>query len=119
MSDVVEVFLPLDSADEPLAPRLARALGWDAAVVGPWRLLRRSLDARKGRPLGYRLRVAVARAGQALPDEATLPRAPLSWPASVPRPRVVIVGSGPAGAWAALRLLEAGVASTIVELGKP
>src|SRR5207245_9341971 len=29
------------------------------------------------------------------------------------------IGSGPAGSWAALRLLEAGVPSTILELGKP
>jgi uncharacterized FAD-dependent dehydrogenase len=32
---------------------------------------------------------------------------------------VVIVGSGPAGSWAALRLAEAGVPSTILERGKP
>ena len=31
----------------------------------------------------------------------------------------MIVGSGPAGAWAALRLAEAGVAATIIERGKP
>jgi uncharacterized FAD-dependent dehydrogenase len=32
---------------------------------------------------------------------------------------VVVVGAGPAGTWAALRLAEAGVLSQIVELGKP
>jgi uncharacterized FAD-dependent dehydrogenase len=32
---------------------------------------------------------------------------------------VIIVGSGPAGAWAALRLAEAGVPSTVLEQGKP
>jgi uncharacterized FAD-dependent dehydrogenase len=31
---------------------------------------------------------------------------------------VVIVGSGPAGSWAALRLAEAGVVSTVIERGK-
>jgi len=31
----------------------------------------------------------------------------------------VVVGSGPAGSWAALRLAEAGVAATVLEQGKP
>ncbi|HEY2900653.1 MAG TPA: FAD-binding protein [Polyangia bacterium] len=119
MPELVEVFLPLDAADDPLEPRLARALGWAPDAVGPWRLLRRSLDARKGRPLGFRLRVAVARAGQPLIDQPAPQRPALGWPSSVAKPRVTIVGSGPAGSWAALRLLEAGVPSTIVELGKP
>ena len=119
MSELIDVFLPLDAADEPLEPRLERALGWPSGALGRWRLLRRSLDARKGRPLGYRLRVDVARAGQSLSDHAPVRRAPLSWPASVPKPRVVVVGAGPTGSWAALRLLESGVTSTVVELGKP
>lgn len=37
----------------------------------------------------------------------------------VKRPRVVIIGSGPAGLFAALRLLAHGVPSTILERGKP
>ena len=119
MPDLVDLFVPLDAADEPLGPRLERALGWAAGDAGAWRIARRSLDARKGRPLGYRLRVAVARAGESLPAAAVARRPPPAWPASVPRPRVAIVGSGPAGSWAALRLLEAGVPSTILELGKP
>ena len=36
-----------------------------------------------------------------------------------PAPRVVIIGSGPAGTFAALRLAEAGVPATILERGKP
>jgi uncharacterized FAD-dependent dehydrogenase len=119
MSDIIDLFLPLEAVDEPIEPRLARALGWAAPSVGPWRLIRRSLDARKGRPLGYRLRVAVARAGQTLAPVEISARQRPSWPAGTPVPRVVIVGAGPAGSWAALRLIEAGVPSTIVELGKP
>ncbi len=47
-------------------------------------------------------------------------RAPPSrWPAGRPPPRVVVIGSGPAGTWAALRLAEAGVPATILEQGKP
>ncbi|MEA2698747.1 MAG: uncharacterized protein QOI66_3018 [Myxococcales bacterium] len=119
MSELVELFLPIDAADEPLEPRLERALGWSAGSIGEWRLVRRSLDARKGRPLGYRLRAAVARVGEVLEDGTIARRPVASWATGVSLPRVVIVGSGPAGSWAALRLVEAGVTSTIVELGKP
>src|SRR5581483_6419930 len=83
--------------------------------------VRRSLDARKKHAIGYRLRVEVARRGEALasarPDESSVPAA--RWPAGRPPPRVVVVGAGPAGTWAALRLVEAGVTPVIVELGKP
>ena len=56
--------------------------------------------------------------GEALspaPAATPLPR----WPAGRAAPRVVVVGAGPAGSWAALRLAEAGVPVTIVEQGKP
>jgi uncharacterized FAD-dependent dehydrogenase len=69
------------------------------------------------------LRVEAARAGQAPAGETRVPdaaaQAPLRWPTGRPIPRVAIVGAGPAGSWAALRLAEAGVPSTILELGKP
>jgi uncharacterized FAD-dependent dehydrogenase len=117
MSEIVEVFVPLEALDEPLAAVAGRALGKRADALGPVRLLRRSLDARKDRPLGYRLRLEVGRPGEILP--APEPPPPRRWPAGVTPPRVVIVGSGPAGTWAALRLAEAGVRATILERGKP
>src|SRR6478609_7280481 len=118
MPETVDLFVPLAELDEPLAPRVEQALGWHRGQAGALRVLRRSLDARKGRPLGQRLRVLVARQGEALsaaPATAPLPR----WPAGRAAPRVVVVGAGPAGSWAALRLAEAGVPVTIVEQGKP
>jgi uncharacterized FAD-dependent dehydrogenase len=118
MAETVDLFVPLAEVDEPLAPRLERALGWPRGQAGPLRVLRRSLDARKGRPLGQRLRVLVARQGETLAPEAA-PAAPKRWPSGRPPPKVVVVGSGPAGSWAALRLAEAGVPVTIVEQGKP
>jgi uncharacterized FAD-dependent dehydrogenase len=64
------------------------------------------------------VRVRAARAGE--PDGPWSPPRPApAWPAGKPAPRVVVVGSGPAGTWAALRLAEAGVAPTILEQGKP
>ncbi len=129
--EVVEIFVPLDEggahdanggeAAAALASRAEQALGWARGAAGDVRVVRRSLDARKKHAIGYRLRLEVARQGETLSRadadelEAPLPR----WPAGRPPPRVVVVGAGPAGTWAALRLAEAGVPPTIVELGKP
>jgi uncharacterized FAD-dependent dehydrogenase len=113
MSRTLDVFVPLEQRDAPIDEIAAAALGCEVASVGPVRLLRRSLDARKGRPFGYNLKLEVG------PDDAAAPADEPRWPAGRPAPRAVIVGSGPAGAWAALRLAEAGVRATIVERGKP
>ena len=85
-----------------------------------FRVLRRSLDARKGASawLSHAGRGGETQVRDLAPSPGRAPARP-SWPVAVPLPRVVIVGSGPAGAWAALRLAEAGVASTILERGKP
>jgi len=119
MAETVDLFVPLAELDDPLGPRLERALGWARGQAGGLRVLRRSLDARKGRALGQRLRVLVARQGEALTPAAAPAPPPQRWPAGRAAPRVVVVGSGPAGSWAALRLAEAGVPVTIVEQGKP
>jgi len=101
-----------------LKVQVARVLGWAETDIGEFRVVRRSLDARKERRLGYRMRVEIARAGESVVPFPSRSQRP-SWPVAVKIPRVVIVGSGPAGAWAALRLAEAGVTSIILERGKP
>jgi len=122
----IELFVPLDElaagGDSPARLlRLAeRTLGRASGSLGAVRVLRRSLDARKNRPLGYRLRCLVGPEGVALDALADGEARPaVRWPAGRPVPRVVIVGSGPAGTWAALRLAEAGIPATILERGKP
>jgi uncharacterized FAD-dependent dehydrogenase len=109
-----ELFLDLDAREEDLDLRAtaAAALALDAAEVGGVRVVRRSLDARKGRRIGFALLV-----------EVTLGGAPAARPRRRPPlcargERVVVVGAGPAGTFAALRLAEAGATVTIVELGK-
>jgi uncharacterized FAD-dependent dehydrogenase len=117
MAELVDIFVPLEEEDAPLGPAVERALGWARGSAGAVTVLRRSLDARKGRPLGYRLRVRAARAGER--DEASPAAIVRSrWPAGKVPPRVVVIGAGPAGTWAALRLAEGGVAATILEQGK-
>jgi uncharacterized FAD-dependent dehydrogenase len=119
MAEIVDLFVALGDAT-PLPTLLARALGRNAAGLANLRVLRRSLDARKGRPLGHNLRIALGQPGEVIEgdavDRAAAPA--LAWPAGRPKPRVVIIGSGPAGAFAALRLAQAGVPSTVLERGK-
>jgi uncharacterized FAD-dependent dehydrogenase len=117
VSETVDIFVPLDDADQPLEPAVERALGWARGSAGAVRVLRRSLDARKGRPMGYRVRAEATRAGDPPPAPEPAPPRP-RWSAGRPIPRVVVVGAGPAGAWAALRLAEAGVPSLVLEQGK-
>ena len=118
MSRIVDLFVPLAATDEPIAIPAARALRISPTEIREARLLRRSLDARKAHALGYRLRVEIFLVGEAAAAPRSAPP-PRPWPSATPKPRVVIVGSGPAGAWAALRLAEAGVPATILERGKP
>jgi hypothetical protein len=118
MSRIVDIFLPLDAREEPLGEMVSRRIGIPPRDLGELRLLRRSLDARKAHALGHRLRVEVFLKSE-IPIQRSAQSPTRTWPSSVPRPRVVIVGSGPAGAWAALRLAEANLPSTILERGKP
>jgi uncharacterized FAD-dependent dehydrogenase len=118
MGRIVDIFVPLDSSDEPLGEMVSRRIGVPSRDLGEIRLLRRSLDARKAHILGHRLRVEVILKSESQ-DKKTAESPRRIWPSSIPRPRVVIVGSGPAGSWAALRLAEANVPSTIFERGKP
>src|SRR5260370_27372210 len=95
------LFAPLDEPEDETLRRalgLADARGEEARA----RVARRSLDARKGHPLGFHLEVEVYAAGEktARAEVAALPP-----PTRAPREgRVVVVGSGPAGTFAALRL---------------
>ncbi|HEY3353368.1 MAG TPA: FAD-binding protein [Polyangia bacterium] len=107
----VEIFLSPDEVDGDVGARALRVCGLDPATSHA-RVLRRSLDARKGWPLGFRYVVAC---GPGPAPAGTLPALP---PAPPTRARVVIVGSGPAGSFAALRLIEAGARVSIVELGR-
>jgi uncharacterized FAD-dependent dehydrogenase len=98
--------------------RAAKTAGIGQAEVRKGRLLRRSLDARKGFPVGFRIQVELFRKSDQAP---TLMAESQRLPAPPPvrgRHRVVVVGSGPAGTFAALRLTQAGVAVVLIEQGK-
>ena len=113
----IDISLPHHRAEERKAWRnaAARSLGVPPRQIGAMRLLKRSIDARK-RPVKIRLRLEVALTGETLPE---IP--PPRWEAPpLPRNarRVVIVGSGPAGLFGALRCLELGLRPIMLERGK-
>lgn len=89
----------------------ARALGVSQKAVGECRLVRRSIDARKD--LLYRCRYEVYTKDEAAPSFELEPYRDVS--DSEP---VIVVGAGPAGLFAALKLLMRGYKPVILERGK-
>ncbi len=115
MPTLLELALDLDHADDIAAQRsLAGALlGIDESLIAGIRIRKRSIDAR-GATIRIRMQAEVYH-NEVMPQE-DLPR-PDYRPVTGNR-RVVIVGAGPAGLFAALRLIELGVRPIVLERGK-
>ena len=113
---MLEIFASLDEPEEEAVAHAARVAGYQPSAVRV-SVVRRSLDARKGHPIGYWLEVAIWPAEAPPQDdvEEGLPP-PLRVRAGA---HVVVVGTGPCGTYAALRLTDAGVRVTLVDIGKP
>ena len=105
---------PAAAGDEQLKQAAARALQCSPADITAVCIVRRSLDVRHKNPqLQLTLKVYT---GTAAPQP----------PTATPRyrnvensPPVVIVGAGPAGLFAALKLLEMGLRPVLLDRGKP
>jgi uncharacterized protein len=115
----------LDEPEAKLTALAAERLGVSPAKLSGLTVVKRSLDARKKGHPRWLLSVDVELASDVRPgplDASVLPvpEAPPA-PARVSRPhrRPIIVGAGPAGLFAALGLLERGVASVLIERGRP
>ncbi|MCR5444816.1 MAG: FAD-binding protein [Bacteroidales bacterium] len=89
---------------------VARQLGVAEATLEPLRVTRRTLDCRR-RNAVYHTEIILGE------EDRQQPSRPLS-PLKSDAPRVVVVGAGPAGLFAALTLLEHGIRPVIVERGK-
>ncbi len=117
MATTVEIaLLPSERGNaERLRQKAAEASGLSPAQVGHVEVLRASLDARGREPV-YRLRAQVYPIGEAFSAEPAV----LSGfqPVGEQAPRVLIVGAGPAGYFAALALIERGIRPVVLERGK-
>ncbi|MCF8412015.1 MAG: FAD-dependent monooxygenase [Melioribacteraceae bacterium] len=90
---------------------LAKKMQVQVEDIHSFKITRKSIDARK-HPV-FRLRIA-AFMGNDKPEVFT----PIEFKEADKNKRVVIVGAGPAGMFAALRLLELGIKPIIVDRGK-
>jgi len=129
---LTEVYIPLDHEDEDVRAAAAGSLGLEADDVASVEVLRRAVDARRKPNIRfvYTLLVRLAEAareaeavegaaeGTARIESPVAPELPRPGTESLQGP-VIVVGAGPAGLFAALRLAEAGYVPLVVERGRP
>jgi uncharacterized protein len=115
MSKLVQLNLsPEKAADETVIRKLSGSLsGIAPSEISFLRILRRSVDARKKEIL-INLTVELFTEND-LPVAGISPFKPQN---VVSGPEVIIAGAGPAGLFAALRLIELGIRPVIIERGK-
>src|SRR5580698_4074277 len=116
MQKILElVLLPAIAADEALLrTEIARATGQRAADISGFRLLRRAIDARARQPkVLLTVQVFIGEPFQAAATET------VSFPdVSRADRQIIVIGAGPAGLFAALRLIEKGIRPVLLERGK-
>ncbi len=101
------------SSEENIKGYVAREKGLDARTVNCVRILKRSIDARQRQIfINLTLRVYI----NEMPQDDEYEH--IVYPDVSSRPRVIVVGEGPGGLFAALRLIELGLRPVILERGK-
>ncbi len=109
----VRVLPQVAASQEALVRYLAQEQGFAADEVSHIRILRRSIDARQ-RIVYVNLKLRVYLGEQ--PDDNGYER--IAYGDVSESPQVVVVGEGPGGLFAALRLIELGLRPVVVERGK-
>ena len=99
--------------EQALRSYLADEYGFDVRTLTAVRILRRSIDARQ-RTIYVNLKVRCYINEQPQQDEYVH----TGYPDVSGRPQVIVVGAGPGGLFAALRLIELGLRPIVLERGK-
>lgn len=106
--------LPEQAASEQsLKQYISREKGLDVRTINAIRILKRSIDARQ-RTIYVNLTIRVF--VNETPSEEEFERT--DYPNIEGRPAVIVVGAGPGGLFAALKLIELGLRPIVVERGK-
>ena len=129
---VSHVRVPVELPELELPGEVAARLGVPVDEFRSWKILRKSLDARSRNELKFVYSIAVDLAGETPPEPGSELLGGASFEAWQPKPfddpspgavsldgRPVIVGSGPAGLFAALYLARKGYSPLIIERGHP
>ena len=109
----VRVLPHVAACEEALVAFLADRYGFDRRTVTAVRILRRSIDARQ-RQVVVNLKVRLYVNEQPTDDVYT----PVVYGDVSEKPAVIVVGEGPGGLFAALRLIELGLRPIVLERGK-
>ncbi len=109
----ISLKLPPDFTEEQLQRKIGKRLGLKSFS---FRIERKSLDARKKNDLHWKIKVAVS--SRELIKSAPVVPPPLQIPYRKRNTQVVVVGSGPAGFFAAFLLQQAGFQATLLERGR-
>ena len=101
------------ATDSLLREQLAAESGVESRRISGYRIVRRSIDARQRRVV---VNLSIRLWADEPVQEAEYE--PIAYPNVEGRPEVVVVGAGPGGLFAALRLIELGLRPIVVERGK-
>jgi uncharacterized FAD-dependent dehydrogenase len=122
--------LDLDEGEEKLAGRASAILGIAPGEIETLEIIRKAIDARRHRPphFVYVLKIRVSKdikpplklsEGISVKEEENESQAPLLTKAKAPKLPVVVVGSGPAGLFAAYLLSIRKIPVILLERGTP
>ena len=109
----IRVLPQVAASEQALKAWLAAEYGFDVRTCHGVRILKRSIDARQ-RTIFVNLKVRVYINEQPQDDEYQH----VDYPDVSSRPQVIVVGAGPGGLFAALRLIELGLRPIVLERGK-